>query len=227
MIKKFDDFVSYKKNGNSEIKEGDFIYIDLGLPSGTLWADRNVGASSPEDYGNYYAWGEIEPKNEYSHETYKYAIPHDEVPKTWRYIYGEEISKYGNKDGKRRIRKEDDVVCVLSKGTAHIPNITQIRELIRGTKQEINTINNVKGLLFKSKRNDNNIFIPFAGAMIDDKLNYDGGSALCWSNLVYGEVIDQAFNLECDGREPFCDMSTELRYSGLTVRGVMDNKYLQ
>ena len=54
--------------------------IDLGLPSGTLWADRNIGADSPEDYGDYFAWGETEIKNLYSYDTYKYPDISDELP---------------------------------------------------------------------------------------------------------------------------------------------------
>ena len=47
-------------------------YVDLGLPSGTLWATCNVGASKPEEYGDYFAWGETKPKDDYSWETYKW-----------------------------------------------------------------------------------------------------------------------------------------------------------
>lgn len=54
-------------------------WVDLGLPSGTLWATCNVGATNPEDYGDYYAWGETEVKNEYKWNTYKYGSNWDKV----------------------------------------------------------------------------------------------------------------------------------------------------
>ena len=58
------------KDGSGSHGQGD--WVDLGLPSGTLWATRNIGAASPEDYGDHFAWGEITPKSEYSWETYKW-----------------------------------------------------------------------------------------------------------------------------------------------------------
>ena len=61
-----DSIVTFDKN----IPEG---AVDLGLPSGTLWADRNIGADSPEGYGDYFAWGETRPKSTYSWSTYKYC----------------------------------------------------------------------------------------------------------------------------------------------------------
>ncbi len=52
---------------------GNHHYIDFGLPSGTLWATCNVGADSPEDYGDYFAWAEVMPKSVYDWDTYKYS----------------------------------------------------------------------------------------------------------------------------------------------------------
>lgn len=62
-----DDDNDEPKNG----VDGNHEYVDLGLPSGTLWATCNVGASKPEEYGNYFAWGEIEPKKTYGLDNYK------------------------------------------------------------------------------------------------------------------------------------------------------------
>ncbi|MBQ4229304.1 MAG: hypothetical protein II675_05875, partial [Bacteroidaceae bacterium] len=56
-----------------ELEVGDYDFVDMGLPSGTLWADHNVGADNPEENGAHYAWGETEPKDEYSWATYKYC----------------------------------------------------------------------------------------------------------------------------------------------------------
>ena len=63
-------------NDNNEINEEEntYAYVDLGLPSGTLWAAYNVGAEAPEEYGDYFAWGETQPKNDYSWATYKYSV---------------------------------------------------------------------------------------------------------------------------------------------------------
>lgn len=57
------------------------VAVDLGLPSGTKWADRNVGASSKTDVGEYFAWGEIATKSDFSWDTYKYGKASDELTK--------------------------------------------------------------------------------------------------------------------------------------------------
>ena len=76
-------------------------YVDLGLPSGNLWATCNLGASAPEAYGDYYAWGETKPKQEYTylnHKWYKEGAP----------SLG--FTKYNNEDGKLTLEDEDDAV---------------------------------------------------------------------------------------------------------------------
>ena len=67
----------------------DHDYVDLGLPSGTLWATCNVGANSPEEYGDYFAWGETAPKSDYSWSTYKYfKSPEEIITKYWDSEHG-------------------------------------------------------------------------------------------------------------------------------------------
>ena len=55
-------------------------YVDMGLPSGTLWATCNIGAESSTDFGDYFAWGETEPKEEYTNENYKFFEGYKEIP---------------------------------------------------------------------------------------------------------------------------------------------------
>ena len=105
MIKKFSEFIeegmwgsALKRSNTGEERREDkdnTQYIDLGLPSGTLLADRNIGAAEPEEYGDLYAWGETEPKEEYNWYNYKWGV---------------DCTKYNKKDGKNVLEPEDDVV---------------------------------------------------------------------------------------------------------------------
>ena len=84
------------------------VYVDLGLPSGTLWATTNVGADNPEDYGDYFAWGETKPKSDYSWETYKYA--NGAYNKLTKYNTSSSYGSVDNKKTPRLLRR-----CRLSK----------------------------------------------------------------------------------------------------------------
>lgn len=83
-------------------------YIDLGLPSGTLWATCNIGAENPEDYGYYFAWGEVEPKSTYNWLTLEYCVDSD-GDKFSKYV---ENSVYGNVDNKTELDNDDDAAYV-------------------------------------------------------------------------------------------------------------------
>ncbi|MBO4430468.1 MAG: BspA family leucine-rich repeat surface protein [Bacteroidaceae bacterium] len=121
--------------------------VDLGLPSGTKWASYNVGASKPEDYGGYYAWGETEEKEEYSASTYQYC---DGTEETCHNL-GNSIcgTKY-------------DVATVKWGEGWQMPSHTQFEELINNCTQTTATLNGIKGVRFTAS-NGNSIFIPAAG----------------------------------------------------------------
>ena len=86
--------------------------VDLGLPSGTIWAAWNVGASSLEEYGDYYAWGETKPKDKYTWNTYKFGTK-------------DNLIYYNKKDGKTILDPEDDVAHIVLGGKWHIPTEEQ------------------------------------------------------------------------------------------------------
>ena len=209
MLKKFSEFITegmwgsaLRRSNTSEERREDkdnTQYIDLGLPSGTLWADRNIGATEPEEYGDFYAWGETEPKKEYLWDNYK---------------WGEDCTKYNDKDGKTVLDPEDDVVYLKTKGVAHIPTIEQIQELLDNTISKNQTINGVVGRLYKSKVNGNNIFLPFAG----DCDYYMGGNL--WSNYCSSSNFDKRnINYLYISRNT-SDIFTTNRCDGFSVRGV-------
>ena len=209
MLKKFSEFIEEgmwgsalkRSNTGEERRESkdNTQYIDLGLPSGTLWADRNIGATEPEEYGDFYAWGETEPKNEYIWDTYK---------------WGADCTKYNDKDGKTVLDPEDDVVYLKTKGEAHIPTIEQIQELLDNTTTENQIVNQVEGKLYKSKVNGNNIFLPFAG----DCDYYMGGNL--WSNYCSSSNFDKRNIHYLYISRNTSDIFTTNRCDGFSVRGV-------
>ena len=172
--------------GGSTDKVG---YVDLGLPSGNLWAECNLGASSPEQYGDYYAWGETKPKQEYTrlnHKWYKEGAP----------SLG--YTKYNNEDGKMTLEDEDDAVIQNIGNGWRTPTLADFREL---TNQKLTTIkktklNGVAGYQITSKKNGKSVFIPFAGFKRDEpqtrEISADEEVAVCMTNL--RRIDDRVYN---------------------------------
>ncbi len=162
---------------------GNFDYVDLGLPSGTLWAECNVGAETPEGFGTYFAWGEVEPKEEYWWTTYKYCNGTEDV--MLKYFVSKDDS------GLMELQPEDDAATFNWGEEWQMPSDSQIGELIDGayTNIEWTTQNGVAGLKITSRFNGNSIFLPAAGAYApaillegdDDDLVGVGGLGVYWS----------------------------------------------
>ena len=164
-------------------------YVDLGLPSGNLWAKCNLGASAPEAYGDYYAWGETTPKQKYTypnHKWYKEGAP----------SLG--FTKYNNEDGKLSLEDEDDAVIQKLGNGWRTPTLADFRELTnqKYTTIEKTTLNGVAGYQITSKRNKKSIFIPFAGFRNDKPKTREISSsekvAICMTNLRC--IDDKVFN---------------------------------
>ena len=150
--------------------------VDLGLPSGTLWADRNVGADSPEAYGDYFAWGETAPKSTYNWSTYKWYNG-SSTPMT-KYCTK---SSYGTVDGKTVLDLEDDAAYVNMGSEWCMPTIAQQQELLNECTWEWTNQNGVYGRKVTGP-NSNSIFLPAAGYRDDGGL-YDAGSlGYYWSS---------------------------------------------
>lgn len=164
-------------------------YVDLGLPSGNLWAECNLGASSPEAYGDYYAWGEVEPKQVYTypnHKWYKEGAP----------SLG--FTKYNNEDGKLMLEDEDDAVIQKLGNGWRTPTLADFRELTnqKYTTIKKTTLNGVAGYQITSKKNKKSIFIPFAGFRNDKpqtrEISSSESVAICMTNQ--RRIDDQVFN---------------------------------
>ena len=140
--------------------------IDLGLPSGTKWACCNVGATTPEGYGNYYAWGETQPKEKYYWDTYihcdgSYNTCHD---------IGTDIAG-----------TEYDAATANWGAPWRMPSLTQCQELINNCNSEWTTLNGANGRKFTGP-NGGTIFLPAAGYYRVDELRRLGSTAYYWSS---------------------------------------------
>ncbi len=171
----YDEGISQPGTGASGSYDG-HDYVDLALPSGLLWATCNVGAENPEDYGNYYAWGETETKDNYSWSTYKYGSSSSSLTK-----YNTD-SYRGTVDNKTVLDPEDDAAHVNWGGAWRIPTDAEIDELIRNCTWEWTTINGKKGYKVISKINTDYIFLPAAGDRSDSSLSSDGSYGFYWSS---------------------------------------------
>ena len=139
-------------------------YIDLGLPSGTLWATCNVGAEAPEEYGDYFAWGETEPKEIYDWSTYKYAKgDYDQLTK---YCQNATYGYEGYTDALYVLESLDDAATVNWGDGWRMPSATEGEELLSQCSHQRDTVNGVPGLRIVGT-NGNSIFMPASGAKGD------------------------------------------------------------
>ena len=159
-------------------------YVDLGLPSGTLWATCNVGASKPEEYGDYFAWGETQPKSEYSLSTYKYCKGERKTLTKYCMYYG--VGYKGFTDTLTELLPEDDAATVNLGNDWQTPSEEQIAELIdnRYTTTTWSTYEGISGLLVTSISNGNSIFLPAGGKQTWSYLNGNGTDGCYWSRTV-------------------------------------------
>ena len=180
----------------------DPVAVDLGLPSGTKWADRNVGASEPEDYGGYYAWGETEEKEVYSWSTYIHCNGSEETC----HNIGTDIAG-----------TEYDVAHVKLGGHWKMPTNEQVNELLKKCTSVWTMVNGVYGRKFTGP-NGNSIFLPAAGGRWGVELYGAGSYGYYWSSTlieddVYG--LSDAYGLNFGSARV-----NYYRYLGFTVRPV-------
>ena len=188
-------------------------YVDLGLPSGTLWSTQNVGASTPSDSGLYFQWA------------YTRGFSKDQVgTRSWKKNFVSEWSciftKY--KTTGATLELKDDAAHVNMGGDWHIPNPTQIKELLDNTTSEWVTLNGAKGRLFTSKKETSKyIFIPAAGEIrLGSSVCFIGFVGEIWSSMLSAYSIYGAQRLCFSSKD--ADLYTYLyRYYGLSVRGVI------
>ena len=151
--------------------------FDLGLS--VKWATMNVGANAPEEYGDYFAWGETKPKDNYSWETYKWCKSLSTT--MTKYCTS---SSYGTVDNMTVLDLEDDAARANWGGTWRMPTRAEQDELRTKCTWEWTTLNGVNGRKVTGP-NGNSIFLPAAGYRNDSSLYSAGSGSYYWSSSLY------------------------------------------
>lgn len=189
-------------------------YVDLGLS--VKWATCNVGASKPEDYGDYYAWGETTTKSDYSWKTYK-----------WCKGTGDTMTKYctdsdyGTVDNRTTLTSSDDVATVKWGSKWRMPTKEEMEELDEDCTWTWTTQSGVNGMKVIGP-NGNSIFLPAAGRRNGTGLNYRGSDGNYWSATLYEYYGDRAYNLRFYSDGSYWRINWCYRYDGFTVRPVTE-----
>jgi hypothetical protein len=190
-------------------------YVDLGLPSGTLWATCNVGATTPEGYGDYFAWGETQPKDYYDWSTYKYC--NGDYYQLTKYCNDSGYGYNGFTDNLTVLQPSDDAATANWGSGWCMPTKAQWEELYQNTTNTWTTQIGVNGRLFTAS-NGNTLFLPAAGCRWDDELGYVGSLGGYWSSSLRTDDPSYAWAFDFDsGGSGVYDYR---RFGGLSVRAV-------
>ena len=228
-------FVSCKDDKDEPDVPDNHEYVDLGLPSGTLWATCNVGADNPEESGYFFAWGETEPKDVYDWPYYKWGHwvvdtisdhSHIIVEETWFKYYFRNWNNNSHDvgDGKTVLDPEDDAAYVNWGSKWCMPTLEQFQELLSKCDWQWTERNGVNGQLVTGP-NGKSIFFPAAGGRTNRPYN-DGKHGYYWSRTLCSR---DKLNLESAGQSfayilSFNDWRSEvwydIRYDGQSVRAV-------
>ena len=201
---------------DKKINNNEHPYVNLDLPSGTLWATMNVGASKPSESGLYFQWGDtngytkeqIGKDKQFNWADYKWNPSGD----------GETLTKYANTGVSLEL--EDDAANANMGGDWHIPTPSQIQELLDNTTSTWSTLDDVNGRLFTSKKDSSkSIFIPAAGDALGSSVYINGRYGNIWSSMLstYGVNYGQYLYFNSDAIYPF----SLFRFDGLPIRGVI------
>jgi len=195
-------------------------WVDLGLPSGLLWAPHNVGAISPEDYGDYFAWAETQPKMLCNWTTYTYCC----------YGVYDQLTKYCNNPGFGcddyidtlvRLQPGDDAATANWRGGARTPTKEEWDELLNNTTSQWTTENGVAGLRLTAP-NGRSIFLPAAGYRTGTTLDDDGRHGMYWASSMLSVYPYNAWYMYFDSN--YKRMHNDYRSNGHVVRPVRSTR---
>ena len=191
-------------------------WVDLGLPSGLLWYSVNLGATSPEQYGDYYAWGETRPKSDYRCSTYRYCtVDADGDHQTFTKYNTKET--YGTVDNLTTLQPSDDAATAVLGGGARMPTMDEWQELLDNTTAEWTTQSGVNGRRFTGT-NGNSIFLPAAGGRYGSELYFAGERGDYWSSSLRTDFPNLAW--DCHFGSGSQHVSSPGRDHGQSVRAV-------
>lgn len=199
--------------------------VDLGLSS--RWASFNLGATKPEEYGYYYAWGETEPKALYNVDTYKHVnhLPgyvSSMMTSLIKYNKDRDMGYNGFTDWKATLENQDDAAWVKLRGVWNIPNTRDIYELYTQCYWTFTTRNGVKGYTVTGP-SGNSIFLPLAGCINESNVTLAGRDAFYWGNQYdSGFCCDAVTMWFSEGfvEQEFFEYYHYIRSKGQTIRPV-------
>lgn len=183
-------------------------HVDLGLPSGTMWATCNIGANQPEENGSYYAWGEFVTKLKYDWDNYAIC---------WVFLNKYNINdKYGKVDNLTELELLDDAANQNWGNEWQIPSDTQWEELFTSCKWQWTKEKGVMGYKVIGA-NGNSLFLPVTGCFRGDKLVGSKHLGGYWSRTLFS-VPSDAWSLFFYPDD--VDLTNCMRYLGLCIRPV-------
>lgn len=207
-------------------------YVDLALPSGTLWAAWNVGAEKPEDYGDFFAWGETEPQedNAYSWTSYKFCkeVNDRDEPSLTKYCVETSHGFGGHTDGRTELLPEDDAAYVNWGSDWRMPTREQFEELHEGCTWDFTFLNGVRGYRAVSKNNGQSIFLPAAGCVSGGVRN-DNHWGYYYSRTMYKDNENYFRDLSASSlfyylADKVSVDDYRIRYMGLSIRPVRNSE---
>jgi len=210
------EFECYAQTVSGNVREHD--YVDLELPSGRLWATCNVGATKPTEYGDYFAWGETEPKKECTWENYKWGKDNGQFMTKYCTKVGE-----GKVDNKTTLEKVDDAATANWGSAWRMPTSKEIQELLDNCSWEwTNNFDStgVAGRIGHSKKNQNTIFLPAAGYISDNGNSTAHNEGYYWSSSLFKNTMNGSYFL-CFANY-FIDWRGNKRFAGRSVRAVVN-----
>ena len=199
------------------MKENGFEYVDLGLPSGTMWATCNVGATKPEDDGLLFQFGRVDG---YKYGAYNYFRTNEQNKQDTK---NENIPK--TTSGKLYYQHNildlaDDAAHANMGGKWRMPTEEQLKELCNNTTHEVETINEVHGVMFTSNINGHQLFIPFAGLYYNGSYYKSYIDVSMWSSQVLASNINGAYRFFCNSSGFVGVLDCTYRSAAFSVRGV-------
>ena len=189
--------------------------VDLGLS--VKWAGCNLGSGSPEETGDYYAWGEVggTKKRLYNWETYRWCKDAYDTQTKYNTKY-----EFGVVDYKIQLEKSDDAAFMQLGGKWRIPTVQEWFELFEKCIWRLATMNGVIGYMVTSRINNNSIFLPFSGFRYKDSIGDVGKFGFYWSSSLDPHDPDRAWSADLSADNYI--MFAIMRYRGYSVRPVMD-----
>ena len=201
-----------------------YTAVDLGLPSGRLWANMNVGAEKETDYGLYFQWGDTIGYNDASHSTWA-TCPGNGGNSDYNAASIEAWdaanlkSVTGMETSTKILMPKVDAATVNMGSKWRMPTMEDCVELFENTNKELAVIDGVKGRKFINKSDASKyIFLPFAGGAAEGSFGAQGLEGLVWSSSVYSDSPANAYGVSAG--ESSSGVGAGYRYDAMSVRGV-------